>query len=64
MSRRALDIIFISAALFGALGSAYYYVAAVLNKDRPLSRAAAVAFLGFCTAVVVYLWVFHLWVFR
>ena len=55
MSARALDVIFISVALFGALASARYYVVGGLDKDRPLSRAAA-AFLGFCIAAVVYLW--------
>ena len=56
MSDRALDIVFISVALIGALASARYYVVAVLDKDRRLSRAAAAAFLGFCLAAVVYLW--------
>ena len=56
MSPRALDFIFVSVALFGALVSAYYYVAGVLHKDRLLSRSAAAAFLGFCIAAVVYLW--------
>ncbi|MDQ3589572.1 MAG: hypothetical protein M3392_04935 [Actinomycetota bacterium] len=52
-----MDIIFVSVALLGALlTSARYYVVGVLEKDRPLSRAAAVAFLGFCIAAVVYLW--------
>ena len=53
---KALDIIFVSVALLGALASAWYYVVGVLEKDRPLSRAAAAAFLGFCTAAAVYLW--------
>ena len=56
MSPRTLDIIFVSVALLGALASARYYVVGVLAKDRPLSRAAAAAFLGFCIAAVVYLW--------
>ena len=57
MSPRALDILFISVALFGALGSARYYVIGVLYKDRLLSRSAVAAFLGFSIAAVVYLWV-------
>ena len=57
MSPRALDIIFLSTVLIGALVSARYYVVDVLIKDRLLSRAAAAAFLGFCIAAVVYLWV-------
>jgi len=56
VSLRALDIAFVSVALFGALISARYYVLGVLDKDRPLSRAAASAFLGFCIAAAVYLW--------
>ena len=56
LSPRALDIIFVSVALLGALTSARYYVVGVLENDRPLSRAAAAAFLGFCIAAVVYLW--------
>lgn len=59
MSSRAMDIIFVSVALFGALVSARYYVAAVVDRDRPLSRTAAAAFVGFCLAAVVYLWVFR-----
>ncbi len=57
MSPRALDIIFVSVALLGALGSARYYVQGVLSRDRLLSRSAAAAFLGFTSAAVVYLWV-------
>ena len=56
MSLRALDIIFVSVALLGALASARYYVLGVLDEDRALSRAAAAMFLGCCIAVVVYLW--------
>ena len=56
MSPRTLDIIFVSAAVFGALISARYYVVGILIKDRPLSRAAAFGFLGFCLAAAVYLW--------
>ena len=57
MSDRALDVIFVSVALLGALASAWYFVLGILDKDRPLSRSAAAAFLGFCLAAVVYLWV-------
>ena len=55
MSPRALDIIFVSVALLGALASARYYVLGVLDEDRALSRAAAM-FLGCCIAAVVYVW--------
>ena len=56
MSLRALDIIFVSVALLGALASARYYVLGVLDEDRALSRAAAAMFLGCCIAAVIYLW--------
>ena len=56
MSLRALDIVFVSVALLGALASARYYVLGVLDEDRALSRAAAAMFLGCCIAAVVYLW--------
>ena len=56
MSLRALDIIFVSVALLGALASARYYVLGVLDEDRALSRAAAAMFVGCCIAAVVYLW--------
>ena len=56
MSPRALDIIFVSVALLGALASARYYVLGVIDKDRALSRAAAARFLGCCIAAVVYVW--------
>ena len=59
MSPRLLDIIAVLAALSGALVSVRYYIAALLEKDRPLSRSAALAALGFCIAGAVYLWVFR-----
>ena len=59
MSSGALDSIFVTIALLGALASAWYYVAAILNRDRALSRTAAAALVGFCMAAGVYLWVFR-----
>jgi len=56
VSPRALDIIFVSTALLGALASAWYYVLGVLDEDRALSRAAAAMFVGCCIAAVVYVW--------
>ena len=56
MSPRALDIIFVSTALLGALASAWYYVLGVLDEDRALSRGAAAMFVGCCIAAVVYVW--------
>jgi hypothetical protein len=41
-------------ALFAA-GSFYYYVAGVHFEDRTLSRSAALAFLVFAVAAVVFL---------
>lgn len=45
----------VAAALVVALGSARYYVVAVLDGDRALSRAAAVALAVFGAASVVFL---------
>jgi hypothetical protein len=56
VSPRALDIIFVSTALLGAVASAWYYVLGVLDEDRALSRAAAAMFVGCCIAAVVYVW--------
>ena len=56
MSARTLDIIFVSVAVLGALGSAYYYVVGALVKDRLLSRSAAIAFAVLSVAAVVYWW--------
>ena len=58
MSTRAWDIVFIVGALFGALGCARYYVLAVLDKDRLLSRSAAAGFFVFTIAAVLYFWRF------
>jgi len=58
VSDRSWDIVFIVVALFGALGCARYYVVAVLDKDRPLSRSAAVGFFVFTIAAVLYFWRF------
>jgi len=58
VSTRAWDIVFIVGALFGALGCARYYVLAVLDKDRLLSRSAAAGFFVFTIAAVLYFWWF------
>jgi len=58
VSTRAWDIVFIVGALFGALGCARYYVLAVLDKDRLLSRSAAAGFFVFTIAAVLYFWRF------
>lgn len=44
-------------ALLAAVGCAYYYVVAVLDEDRPLSRASALAFVVFgAVAAVIFFW--------
>lgn len=56
MSTRTLDVIFVSAALLGALGCFYYYIRGVLNRDRLLARSAAIAFVVLSVAAVFYWW--------
>jgi hypothetical protein len=51
VARDALDLAF--CVLFAA-GSFYYYVAGVHFEDRALSRSAALAFLVFAVAAVVF----------
>jgi hypothetical protein len=51
VARNALDLAL--CALFAA-GSFYYYVAGVHFEDRTLSRSAALAFLVFAVAAVVF----------
>jgi len=58
VSTRTWDVIFIGTAIFGALGCARYYVLAVLDKDRLLSRSAAAGFFVFTIAAVLYFWRF------
>ena len=40
------DLIFFGAALLFMAGFFYFYVAGVHHRERPLSRAAALAFLA------------------
>ena len=49
--RNALDLVL--CVLFTA-GSFYYYVAGVVDENRALSRSAALAFLVFAVAAVVF----------
>ena len=58
MSTRTLDILFVGTAIFGTLGCAGYYVLAVLDKDRLLSRLAALGFFLLIIAAVLYFWRF------
>ena len=48
------DFLILAVALFAMAASAYYYVVAVLDQDRALSRAAVVAFLIFGVMAVVF----------
>ena len=48
------DSILLAVAILAAVGCAYYYVAAVLDGHRALSRSAALAFFVFSLLVAVY----------
>lgn len=58
MSTRTWDALFVGTATFGALVCALYYVLAVLDRDRLLSRSAALGFFLLTIAAVLYLWRF------
>ncbi len=47
---RTQDFILLAVAIVTALGCAYYYIVAVLDEHRALSRSAALAF--FLSSVV------------
>jgi hypothetical protein len=48
------DFILLAVAIFAAVGCAYYYVVAELDRHRALSRSAALAFFVFSLIVAVY----------
>jgi hypothetical protein len=48
------DLILLAVAIFAAVGCAYYYIVAVLDGHRALSRSAALAFFVFSLLVAVY----------
>jgi len=48
------DVLILAVALFALAACAYYYVVAVLDQDRALSRAAVLAFFVFAVMVVVF----------
>jgi hypothetical protein len=48
------DYILLVVAILAAVGCAYYYVVAVLDGHRTLSRSAALAFFVFSLLVAVY----------
>jgi hypothetical protein len=49
------DFLLLAVAILAAVGCAYYYVVAVLDRHRALSRSAALAFFVFSLIVAVYL---------
>ena len=58
MSDRTWDLVFIGGAIAAAVGCGYYYVQGVMDRDRLLARLAAVGFLIFSVAAVLYFWRF------
>jgi hypothetical protein len=48
------DFLLLAVAILAAMGCAYYYVVAVLDGHRALSRSAALAFFVFSLIVAVY----------
>ncbi|CAN5740368.1 hypothetical protein BH18ACT11_BH18ACT11_20960 [soil metagenome] len=48
------DLIVLAVAIFAAVGCAYYYIVAVLDQHRALSRSAALAFFIFSLIIAVY----------
>jgi hypothetical protein len=53
MSVQTQDGILLAVALFTMASCVYFYIAAVVDEDRALSRSAALAFVVFCVAAVV-----------
>jgi len=49
------DLLLLMVAIIAAVGCAYYYVVAVLDRHRALSRPAALAFFVFSLIVAVYI---------
>ena len=54
MSPVAWDALDLALCVLFAAGSFYYYVAGVHFEDRAMSRSAALAFLVFAVAAVVF----------
>ena len=55
MGQGAWDALDLVLAVLFAAGSFYYFVAGVHFEDRAMSRSAALAFLVFAAAAVVFL---------
>jgi hypothetical protein len=49
------DLLLLMVAIIAAVGCAYYYVVAVLDEHRALSRTAVLAFFIFSLIVAVYI---------
>jgi hypothetical protein len=54
LGAKVQDFILLAVAILAAVGCAYYYIVAVLDGHRALSRSAAVAFFVFSLIVAVY----------
>ena len=49
------DLLLLMVAIIAAVGCAYYYIVAVLDGHRALSRSAVVAFFVFSLIVAIYI---------
>ena len=54
MSARAQDFLLLAVAILAAVGCTYYFIVAVLDGHRALSRSALLAFFVFSLLVAVY----------
>ena len=54
MGVRTQDFILLAFAIVTALGCAYFYIVAVLDEHRALSRSAALAFFLFSVMAAVF----------
>ena len=54
MSVRTQDFLGLAVAIVTAAGCAYFYIVAVLDEHRTLSRSAALAFLLFSVVAAVF----------
>ena len=55
MSTGTWNALMLAVALLSTVGCGYYYVQAVLDEDRSLSRAAALAFFIFGVVSAVFI---------
>ena len=49
------DLLLLMVAIIAAVGCAYYYIVAVLDGHRALSRSAVLAFFVFSLIVAIYI---------